>query len=115
MTVYEVIAITVSPTMGELTAVVLAETDTATEAIGVVEELWERFPNHGLNVWAVRPVRAEVAWDFWERTEGIKGRILMTLRLADGSTGASRILNYIDRQDVMNLIGRPPEKGSFTH
>lgn len=115
MTVYEVIAYASSPTMGDFVVMVLAETENANEAAIVVEELWERFPNHRLHVSLVRPVRAEVAWDFWEQTTGIKGRILMTLRLADGTTSESRIINYIDRQDVMNLLGRPLRKGSLAH
>jgi hypothetical protein len=115
MTVYEVIANATSPTMGEFAAIVQAETETAYEAAAVVEGLWERFPNHRLRVWAVRPVRAQVAWDFWEKTAGIKGRILMTLHLANGTTGEPRIMNYIDRQDIMNLLGLPPRKGSLAH
>ncbi len=115
MTVYEVIAGVSSPTQGEFAVTVVAETETADEAARVLEELWERFPNHGLDVRAVRPVRAEVAWDFWQKTEGIKGRILMTLRLADGTSGEPRVLNYIDRLDVVNQEARMFGKMCLTH
>jgi len=115
MTVYEVIAGASSPTHDKFVVVILAEVESAGEATRVLEKLWERFPNHGLDVCAVRPVRAEAAWDFWQKTAGIVGRILMTLRLADGTSGEPRVINYIDRQDIMNLLGRPPRRGSLTH
>ena len=115
MMVYEVIAGASSPTQGRFVVVVLAETETAKEAARVLDELWERFPNHGLDVCAVRPVRAEVAWDFWEKTEGIKGRVLMRVRLADGTSGEPRVLNYIDRLDVVNQEARMFGKMALTH
>jgi hypothetical protein len=106
VTVYEVIAGAASPTNGEFAVTVVAETETADEAARVLEELWERFPRFTLDVRAVRPVVAEVAWDFWQKTAGIKGRILMQIRLADGSSGEPRVVNYIDRQDIVNQILR---------
>ena len=116
MTVYEVIAGASSPTHDKFVVVILAEVESAGEATRVLEKLWERFPNHGLDVCAVRPVQAEVAWDFWQKTAGIVGRIMMTLRLDHEFPWASatkREPNSLSLEHAANAIRDAPLRANI--
>jgi hypothetical protein len=85
VTVYEVVAGVTSRKNGDYAVVVLTGSEIQQEAACVLEELWGRVEHHTIHVRTVRPVQAEVAWEFWQETVGVKGRILVQLRLRDGS------------------------------